>query len=101
MQAHAGHQDAAVDAAVAAVELQPVVQHGFNVCVHYSVPYVRESVLVFLAVLTIAAFTAVIACAYDGSGGLIGLRVSGRMLRSGSRYVEERLGGGCSRVTQT
>lgn len=56
-------QDAAVDAPVAAIELQPVVQHGFNVCVHFSVPYVRESVLVFLAVLTVAAFTGVIACA--------------------------------------
>lgn len=89
-------QDAAVDASVdgsvdAAVELQPVVQpvvqrgfnvlvelqpvvqpvvhRGFNVCMQFSVPYVRGSVLVFLAAPSIAAFTAAIAPACAGMMG--------------------------------
>lgn len=61
------NEDAAVDAAVAAV--QPPVQEkhpiakpqrctdGFNVRVHFSAPYIGGSVLVFLTTRTIATFT--------------------------------------------
>lgn len=68
-------QDAAVDAAVAVAVVeaqpvvQPVVQGGFNVRVHFSFPYVRGSVLVFLPAPSIAAFTAAIAPAYAGMTG--------------------------------
>lgn len=73
-------EDAAVDAAVAAALPPPAPeqqqhqhpleqQRGFNIRVHFSAPYVRCSVLVFLSEPTIAAFTAVLDHEYREMAG--------------------------------
>lgn len=85
-------QDTAVDAAVK--------QHGFHVRVHFSAPYVRGSVLVFLATPTIAAFMDVIGREYAELHGVGVVDWAARFRKGVAVRINLRGGGTGRRLLQ-